>query len=123
MTFRFKILIQTAGGEERWADASKVFAHLLKEYTKNEVKGIKPKPYQERVDNFFSSIDEDWLLVLKDAYPNVDINQELKNAKAWLLSNTKNAKSDFKKFVNNWLAKSMNNKKIDNKERVMFGEY
>ena len=48
---------------------------------------------------------------LKEAYPNVEVDQELNNAKMWLLSNTKNAKADFKKFVNNWMAKSMRNVK------------
>tara|TARA_Y100000310_G_scaffold92435_1_gene90085 strand:+ start:75 stop:521 length:447 start_codon:yes stop_codon:yes gene_type:complete len=108
MNFRFKLRIQE-GGKERWADANAVFAHLLKEYTKSELGGKKPEPYKDKVDFFFNSIDEDWVEALEEAYPNVDVPQELINAKMWLLSNTKNAKSDFKKFVNNWMAKSMRN--------------
>ena len=110
MISRFKIRI-LEGGKERWADASKVFAHLLKEYTKAELKGKKPEPYKDRVNNFFDTIDEEWLDALKKAYPKVDLKQELENAKMWLLSNTKNSKSDFKKFINNWLAKAMRNSK------------
>ena len=111
MTFRFKILIQTAGGEERWADANKVFAHLLQQYTKAELNGEKPEPYNDKVNNFFKLIDIEWLDALKKAYPNVDVDQELDNSKMWLLSNTSQAKSNFKKFVNNWMAKSMRNGK------------
>ena len=111
MTSRFKIKVKVDGGEERWADASKVFAHLIKEYAKTELKGKKPAPYKDRINNFFNTIDSDWIIALKDAYPNIDIDQELKNIKIWLLSNTKNAKSDFKKFINNWMAKAMRNGK------------
>ena len=111
MISRFKIKIQQDGKEERWADADKVFAHLLQRYTKAELSGKKPEPYKDRVNSFFNSIDEDWIDALKEAYPSVDVPQEIINAKMWLLSNTKNAKSDFKKFVNNWMAKAMRNGK------------
>ena len=101
-----------------------MFAHLLQEYTKTELKGSKPAPYKDKVNSFFSKIDEDWVKALAEAYPSVDIDQELNNAKMWLLSNTNQAKSNFKKFVNNWMAKAMrDSKKPDEKERVMFGEY
>ena len=123
MISRFKIKIKI-GEEERWADADKVFAHLLQDYTKAELNGKKPEPYKDRVNNFFNQIDEDWVEALGEAYPNVDVAQELLNARMWLLSNTNQAKSNFKKFVNNWMAKAMrDSKKPDEKERVMFGEY
>ena len=31
----------------------------------------------------------------------------------WLLSNTSQAKSNFKKFINNWMAKAMRTKKTE----------
>ena len=111
MISRFKIKIIDGEGRERWADSDKVFAHLIKNYMKAELNGKKPEPYKDKVNNFFNQIDEDWVEALKEAYPNVDVVQELNNAKMWLLSNTKQAKSDFKKFVNNWMAKSMRNGK------------
>ena len=101
-----KVFVKDAKGE-RWADADKVFAHLLNRYSKAELNGKKPVPYKEKVDNFYSSIDAEWLKALKEAYPNVDVEQELNNAKMWLLSNTNQAKKDLKKFTNNWMAKSM----------------
>ena len=123
MISRFKIKIKL-GKEERWADADKVFAHLIKEYTKAELNGKKPEPYEDKVKNFFKLIDVGWKDALKEAYPNVDIDQELENAKMWLLSNTNQAKSNFKKFINNWMAKAMrDSKKPEEKERVMFGEF
>ena len=110
MVSRFKLKIKV-GEEERWVDADSVFAHLLKNYTKAELKGKKPEPYADKVNNFFKKIDSEWLDALKKAYPNVEIEQELENAKMWLLSNTSQAKSNFKKFINNWMAKSMRNGK------------
>ena len=109
MTSRFKIRIKKVGEEERWADAHSVFAHLMQNYMRAELKGKKPEPYRDKVNNFFRIIDAEWVDALKKAYPNVDVDQELENAKMWLLSNTGQAKSNFKKFINNWMAKAMRN--------------
>ena len=119
MTYHFKIRIKDGKGE-RWVDANKVFAHLFEQYTKKIPNGDKPKPYKEKIEHFFATIDIEWVSALKQAYPNVDIDSELKKSKMWLLSNT--PKRNLKKFVNNWMAKSMGMQNND-KERVMFGEY
>ena len=111
MTSRFKIQIKVDGEEVRWADAGRVFAHLLQEYTKTELKGKKPSPYKDKVNDFFSKIDEDWMDALKKAYPNVDVDQEMESAKMWLLSNPNKAKANFKTYLNNWMAKAMRNGK------------
>ena len=75
-------------------------------------KGL-PQAYPLRVENFFDQIAHNEMVssVWREAYPNVDIESELKLAKAWLLSNTGSARKDFKKFCNNWLAKAMRNSK------------
>ena len=109
---KFKIRIKV-GEEERWADADNAFAHLMKNYMKSELKGKKPEPYKDKVNNFFNQVDEDWIEALKKAYPNVDVSQELESAKMWLLSNTSQAKSNFKKFLNNWMAKAMRTGKTE----------
>ncbi len=38
----------------------------------------------------------------KDAYPAVDIEQELRIAREWLLANPTRAKSNYRQFLNNW---------------------
>lgn len=38
----------------------------------------------------------------KDAYPAVDIDQEIRIAREWLLANPKRAKSNYRQFLNNW---------------------
>ena len=120
MTSRFKIKI-LAGGEERWADADKVFAHLYERYIKTIPKGDKPQPYKEKVEHFFTVIDAEWLSSLKKAYPNVDIDTELNKAKMWLLSNS--PKRNLKKFVNNWMAKAMGQKQNIQTEAVLYEKY
>ena len=125
MTSRFKIKIKV-GEEERWADADKVFAHLIQNYMKAELNGKKPEPYKDKVNNFFNQSGEEcgeWIDALKKAYPNIDIDKELGKAKMWLLSNPKQAKSNFSKYVNNWMSKAMERVKPEEKERVMFGEF
>ena len=70
-----------------------------------------PVAYPDKVKSFFDKVirTQNILQIWREAYPNVDIESELNLAKAWLLSNTGNAKKDFKKFCNNWLARAMKN--------------
>ena len=74
----------------------------------------KPKtkpllPYADRVNQFYDGLskDKDYLNQLKEAYPNVDIGQQIKASKMWLLSNTNKAKKNFKRFVNTWMSNQM----------------
>ena len=117
---RFKIQIKV-GEELRWADADKVFAHLMERYTKTIPNGEKPQPYKEKVENFFATIDVEWLQALWKAYPNVKIDPELDKIKMWLLSNS--PKRNLKKFTNNWLAKAMGQKQNIQTEAVLYDTY
>ena len=103
-----EILIRK-NGEEKWVDSRKFFDYMLKEYSKVSYSSKLADPYNTRVDKFYSNIPEHVVKAWKEAYPNVNIEQECSKAKAWLLSNTSKAKKDFMKFTNNWLAKSMQN--------------
>ena len=103
-------------GEERWADADKLFKYLYPD--KVDITGKMPYPYPERVKAFFNSIDEDLIKIWTEAYPNVDIKAELLKAKAWLLSSTNKSKKNFKSFTNNWLNNTTSNVKNSNKESI-----
>tara|TARA_R110000824_G_scaffold264144_1_gene452956 strand:+ start:1602 stop:1979 length:378 start_codon:yes stop_codon:yes gene_type:complete len=92
-------------GEERWADADKLFKYLYPD--KVDITGKMPEPYPEKVKAFFNSIEEDLIKVWVAAYPNVDVREELPVIEAWLLTNTNKAKKNFKSFTNNWLSKRM----------------
>ena len=96
-------------GEEKWVDARKFLDYMLKEYSKVSYSNTLALPYNERVNKFYSNIPQHIVNAWKEAYPNVNIEQECSKAKAWLLSNTNEAKKDFMKFTNNWLSKAMQN--------------
>jgi|GEM_PF-1752637 len=52
---------------------------------------------------FFNITIEDkagWL----DAYPAIDIDQQLREMREWLLANPNKKKSNYRKFINNWLS-------------------
>ena len=117
---RFKLQIKV-GGEIRWADSDKIFAHLMERYMKTIPNGEKPQPYKEKVENFFATIDVEWLQALRKAYPNVEIDTELDKVKMWLLSNS--PKRNLKKFTNNWLAKAMGQKQNKQTEAVVYEKY
>ena len=106
MNSRFKIQVNV-NGKIRWADADKVFAHLMERYTKTIPSGEKPKPYKDKVENFFATMDIEWKNALTKAYPNVDMEIELNKSKMWLLSNSpirnlKNYKKRSLKDAGNW---------------------
>ena len=120
MTSRFKIRIKDRRGE-RWADAHSVFAYLMESYTKSIPEGDKPKPYKEKVEHFFATLDIEWTSALRKAYPNVDIDAELNKSKMWLLSNT--PKRNLKKFVNNWMSKAMTTRENKKTEAAKYEKY
>ena len=103
-----KIAIKEDDNKAQWISLEE-FKKLLfdEEIT---TKGM-PLAYPEKVKSFFDQVfrTHSILQIWREAYPNVEIESELNLAKAWLLSNTGNAKKDFKKFCNNWLARAMKN--------------
>ena len=103
-----KIAIKKNDNKPHWISLEE-FKKLLfdEEIT---TKGM-PLAYPEKVKSFFDQVfrTHNILQIWREAYPNVEIESELNLAKAWLLSNTGNAKKDFKKFCNNWLARAMKN--------------
>ena len=49
------------------------------------------KPYPDRVDNYFNNIPDHLRKAFVEAYPNIDIDYQLKRAKTWLLVNPNRA--------------------------------
>ena len=52
----------------------------------------------------FLNIDIEDMAGWKDAYPAVDVDQQLKEMREWLLADPSREKSNYKKFINNWLS-------------------
>lgn len=46
------------------------------------------------------------LAILKDKYPAVDVPSEIRKMEGWLMANPKNIKSNYERFITNWLAKA-----------------
>ena len=60
-------------------------------------------------------VDEKYLEKLKDLYPAVDVEQELRNMVGWCDSNPKNRKTrnGVKRFITGWLSRSQNSARTD----------
>lgn len=55
----------------------------------------------------FVNISEEQKTVWREAYPSVNVDQELKRMESWISSNKRKApKKDFKRFINTWLSKA-----------------
>ena len=96
-------------GNNKWIPIEE-FANLF-QIKEISTKGM-PLSYPKRVEQFFSKLhtQEEVIQIWREAYPNVGLDTELKKIKAWLLTNTRTPKKDFKRFINNWLSKASENK-------------
>jgi len=54
----------------------------------------------------FTKITERHLQIWAKAYPAVDISTELQRMAAWLIANPKNRKSNYARFITNWLTRA-----------------
>jgi|GEM_PF-2578869 hypothetical protein len=54
----------------------------------------------------WENISDSFLVILSKAYPAVDVQSELNAMAAWLEANPKNKKSDYPRFINNWLKRA-----------------
>ena len=54
----------------------------------------------------FEGVTEEILAGWKDAYPAVDVVQQLKAMREWILANPDKRKANWGRFIVNWLAKS-----------------
>ncbi len=48
----------------------------------------------------------------REKFPAVDITQELRKMEAWLMANPKNRKSNYEKFITNWLCRTQDKAKV-----------
>ena len=51
-------------------------------------------------------IPESFATQMQELYPAIDVREEIRRAKAWLLANPRNAKKDWKRFINSWLSRA-----------------
>lgn len=75
-------------------------------------------------DESFYNITEEELNVYSHLYPNVDLDQEIRNMQGWCLSNPskRKTKSGIKRFINGWLSKAQKDYQQHHKEVVQVEE-
>jgi len=115
------------GADIRWQPDSKEMAKLA---TSSSTSSSSPPstsisnhrdtkvslPHTKKTNNpkiEFSFEERKWLNITiedkagwKDAYPAVDIDQELRKMREWLIANPSKKKTNYRKFINNWLSKT-----------------
>lgn len=65
-----------------------------------------PERYLQGVEAFFTHFLTEDHSTWREAYPGIDVEAEAQKAKLWLLSNPRNRKKNFSRFLTNWLARS-----------------
>ncbi len=92
----------TATGLQQWCEVTakeyKINLTKYKELNKSNKKEIDFSFEERKFLNIKIEDKAGW----KDAYPAVDIDQELRIAREWLLANPSKRKSNYRQFLNNW---------------------
>ena len=65
----------------------------------------------------FSNITKRHLSLWSKAYPAVDVQMELQRMAAWLIANPKNRKSNYARFITNWLTRSQDRAHVPGNRR------
>lgn len=82
----------------------------------------REKPSFDLKTGQFSHIPEDKLNLWMKAYPAIEVSQEINKAAAWLVSNPKNIKSDYMRFLNGWLSRAQDRAPSFNARGLNFGQ-
>lgn len=69
----------------------------------------KSKAVLDYETGVITGISQSLLTSWEEAYPAIDVRDEIRKAKAWLLANPKNRKANLERFLNTWLTKSQDN--------------
>jgi predicted phage replisome organizer len=77
----------------------------------------KEKEKEVIANQYFNIYQSDYECYLK-SYPSVDIESECNKMVSWLRSNPKKQKSNYKRFVNNWLSRKEEENKTKNKSKI-----
>ena len=76
--------------------------------------GIKKEVCFDLKERKFQNITNDDIEGWRDAYPNCNIEGELKKMREWLLANPDKQKKNYRRFIVNWFIRTRDNKPIGN---------
>ena len=92
--------------EDRWAKLEEIVRRVVREEI-SLLNGKKPKLKFD--GGKWTGITDEQIQVWKAAYPAVAIEEEIKKAAAWIVSNPQDApKSNFGRFLNSWMERNQN---------------
>jgi hypothetical protein len=96
--------------EDRWIKLEQVVEKILRKVLREELAALgKAKVKLSFEGGRWVGVTDEQLLAWKEAYGALDIEQELKKAAAWIVSNPPLApKSNFGRFLNTWLSRNQN---------------
>jgi hypothetical protein len=91
----------------------------------NPSNNTSAKPKKQKIANpsfnfetaTFADLPQERVAQWADAYPAVNINAEIKKAALWLVTNPKNRKSDYLRFLNGWLSRAQDRAPASNVKR------
>lgn len=82
----------------------------LSEVKRSEEKRSKPTAASEKIsltaEGVWQSISAEQKALWQRAYPALSLDVELSKAAAWILANPRNVKSNYARFITNWLVRS-----------------
>jgi chromosome segregation ATPase len=78
---------------------------------KPESKALKPKAKKEKitfnpVSGRFAHLDESFLKRLRETFPRANVEMEIRKAELWLYANPTKRKSNYERFLINWLSRA-----------------
>lgn len=92
--------------EDRWAKLEEIVRRVVREEL-STIQGKKPKLKFE--GGKWTGMTSEQLEVWKAAYPAVNVDEQIRLAAAWIVSNPNDApKSNFARFLNAWLERHQN---------------
>lgn len=93
--------------EERWGKVRQIVREELDGLEQRLLAALSGKKTKVGLANGkFTGITEDYLCAMGEAYPAVNVAEEIKKAAAWIFSNPQTApKSNYTRFLNSWLAR------------------
>lgn len=95
--------------ENRWERLEAIVRRVLRE----ELAALGKKKQVGFTGGRFTGITEEQMCAWTEAYPNLDVDGELKKAAAWVVSNPLLApKSQWGRFINTWLTKNHNQRSL-----------
>src|SRR3990167_5516067 len=93
------------GEEDRWKKLEEIVRRVVRE----EISTLNKKPRVSFTNGKWTGITEEQMQVWKEAYPAVNIEEQLRMAAAWIVSNPNEApRSNFARFLNSWMERHQN---------------